>query len=424
MGAGPRGRVGRRGRWAALLLLAAALWLGWVWFSHERAGAEQVDANLAAATAWPRPTLPLSPAASAPLLALESEAPASAASAVPLRLRRPPASLPASAPAGRSDWLEVCGIGWVQAEEPPPGGRLEDWRERPRADWERRMEAETEALRQRLSQRLRSSAEPFEQQLGLQLGRDYSAAAEQARLSAEPSVYRLALQACLQPGAGPRTPSCEQLSAQRWAQLEPDNALPWLLLGQEAQARGDRSGLEQALYRAAHADRLVPAPGQLSTAVADRLPADAEPLARGGLLMELMAREFSGALNGISLVPLVCTAQTLRDANRRQVCQSLARLLLGQGRSLMELGLGLAVAERLGLPATDLPVTRAQLEAALRQQEQLNPPDELLSCRGLSRLERWLREVGRVGEWRALSVLHALGAPGTRQREADGAALR
>jgi hypothetical protein len=423
MTAGPRGRVGRRGRCSALLpLAAAALGLGWFcfWFSHERAdaeraNAERVDATPVAATVWPRPALPLSPAASAPLLALDSEALSSAASAVPPRLRRPPASLPASAPEWRSDWLEVCGMGWVQVEEPPPGVRLEDRRERPRADWERRMEAEIEALRERLSQHLRSSSEPFELQLGLQLGREYSAAAEQARLSAEPSVYRLALQACQQPGAGPRTASCEQLSAQRWAQLEPDNAVPWLLLGQEALSRGDRSGLEQALFQAALARRLIPAQGLLSTALAERLPADAEPLARGGLLLELMGREFAGALQGINLVPLVCTAQTLRDANRRQVCGGLARLLLGQGRSLMELGLGLAVAERLGLPESELPATRAQLEAALRQQEQINPPEELLSCQGLRRLEDWVRELGRVGEWRALQA---------RQRAAEGALPR
>lgn len=408
----PGGRRARLATVLCLVLLGSGLAAGLFGHWHEPPP-EPVGAG-----GLPRPALPLSPAAS-----VAEEAPPSAAGGALLQLAaapRRPAPMPAQGPAasaspGRAGLLEVCGIGWVQADDPGLGGRLEDWRERPKADWERRLEAETEALRQRLAQRLRASSEALEQQLGLQLAREFSAAAEQARHSGDAQVYRLALQACSAPGAGARPPGCEQLGAQRWAQLEPDNAVPWLLLGQEAQARGDGSGLEQALFQAARARRLSPAQGLLSTALVERLPPEAEPLARGGLLLDLMGREFAGALQGISLVPLVCTTQTLRDSNRRQVCTALARLLLEQGRSLMELGLGLAVAERLGLPEAELPASRAQLEAALRQQEQINPPEELLSCRGLRRLESWVREVGREGEWRALMA---------RQRELEASSPR
>jgi hypothetical protein len=97
-----------------------------------------------------------------------------------------------------------------------------------------------------------------------------------------------------------------------------------------------------------------------------------------------------------------CGAEQLRDANRRQVCGTVAGLLMREGRSMLDVGIGISIGERLGLPEREMPVTRPALKRAQEAAALQFPMDRMLGCEGLKRWDGWLREVGREGEWRAL----------------------
>src|SRR5262249_3287708 len=69
----------------------------------------------------------------------------------------------------------------------------------------------------------------------------------------DPVAFVAAFRACqsLLPDAPPG--SCGSLTVDRWAQLEPDNALPWLLAARNARRMKDTSGFDNALRRASQA---------------------------------------------------------------------------------------------------------------------------------------------------------------------------
>ncbi len=76
--------------------------------------------------------------------------------------------------------------------------------------------------------------------------------AAMAASTLDPRIYTLALRTCW----GRATQPCEGLSARRWAQIEPDNAMPWLMLMDESARHDDVSGLQEAMFHITQARHL------------------------------------------------------------------------------------------------------------------------------------------------------------------------
>jgi hypothetical protein len=77
-----------------------------------------------------------------------------------------------------------------------------------------------------LKAKLAASRDPREAALGLYLQGSTEVLVKLASGSREPQVYAFAFLSC-----GYRTDgACALLSAERWAEIEPDNAVPWLLI--------------------------------------------------------------------------------------------------------------------------------------------------------------------------------------------------
>jgi hypothetical protein len=371
---------GRRAGWLALLLavLLAAAWWGW--------RAEEVPVPRPAG--W-SPALLDWPAGGPPAPAGASAALAAGRVAAPVRAVAPPPG-----------HIEVCGRGWVAPPEfPASGASLAVIVGRPRADWEREWELQAHELRMATTAALAASGDEFARALALALREDPAGAAALAQRSADPRVYALAWQLC---GGRQELAACQQLSLRRWAQLDPGNAWPWLELLEEAQRRQDASGIEEALHHALRARRVDGGQGLLSGGVAERLPAQAPPGGRFMLQVELIGRELAAPIDGIGAALRTCSAAALKDANRRQSCGTLARLLMSEGRSLLDVSVGIGIGERVGLDARQMPVTSAQLKQAQQALLELMPPEESTSCRGLQALDGWVRERARDGEWPAL----------------------
>ena len=137
--------------------------------------------------------------------------------------------------------------------------------------------------------------------------------------------------------------SCERLSIRSWIERDRDNAAPWLALAKEEPA-----AREEALFQAARAKTLDTYHGA-AWIFLDRVDRNAGPsaLAVVGMIEHLGA---SVSMPSYWTITGECTDPGLQDANRRQRCEALARLLTGRGRTMMDLSFGARLAERLGWP--------------------------------------------------------------------------
>jgi hypothetical protein len=72
----------------------------------------------------------------------------------------------------------------------------------------------------------------------------------------DPAVYAMALSMCGTSAVTDADSACRQLSLQGWARMDPDNAVPWLLLAGKARASHDSATEADAFSHAATAHRI------------------------------------------------------------------------------------------------------------------------------------------------------------------------
>ncbi len=198
--------------------------------------------------------------------------------------------------------------------------------------------------------------------------------------------------------------ACADLRVERWAQLDPDNAAPWLELATEAQQRGDRAQAIDAIYHAGLARGLNSGWGWLPAMLANALPEQTLDGGRMQLMLDVTGEQsMMMDLTGVSGVASYCNAPGLADANTHQQCERIAQLMMSRSTNASERLIGVGLAERLGLPAGQMPVSRKEVSAALQAisddfQAAMAQPQ---SCEGLRHINRWLADAARMGEWDA-----------------------
>ena len=180
---------------------------------------------------------------------------------------------------------------------------------------------------------LRTNADPFAQAVAVWLdvprsddvadGERQRALATMATSTTDPRIYALAFRTC----AVSSEAACQALSARRWAALDPDNAVPWLFLLNDAERARDLSGQQEAWFHiatAARFDERFYAPLQPILAAAADSPDDQKA---AGVLSVLGIGV--AAAQPIAFGPLLqgCRGEALADANRAQLCTRVADLL-------------------------------------------------------------------------------------------------
>ena len=204
---------------------------------------------------------------------------------------------------------------------------------------------------------LRTSADPFARAVALWLNvpraddasegiPDDERQRELATMAAsttDPRIYALAFRTCGVSGEA----ACRALSARRWAVLDPDNAVPWLFLLNDAERAHDVSGQQEAWFHiaaAARFDERFFEQLQPILAAAGDLPDDqraADALSVMGIGM--------AAAQTIDFGPLLqgCRGQALADANRAQLCTRAADLLFEHSDAPFARQLGAIITKRL-----------------------------------------------------------------------------
>ena len=204
---------------------------------------------------------------------------------------------------------------------------------------------------------LRASADPFARAVALWLnvpptaddaagipaGERLLRLATMASSTADPRIYALAFRTC----SGSNEAACQALSARRWAVLDPDNAVPWLFLLNDAERAGDASGQQEAWFHiagSARFDERFYTQLQPVLAVATPDPDDQ----RAAEVLSVMGIG-TAAAQPIDFGPLLrgCRANALADANRAQLCARVADLMFEHSDAPTTRQFGASMTKRL-----------------------------------------------------------------------------
>ena len=228
--------------------------------------------------------------------------------------------------------------------------------------------------------------------------------AREAVQSDDPAVYAAALGACAH--AGDAVPAaCGVLNANRWSSLEPGNAAPWLRLAQDARAAGDDAGVAADVYQASIAARIDWHEHALALAALRAIPADASLLAR-----TVDAHAIAQAADGWAAPAyggLVAFCEPGADANRDQVCDAAASMLLRPGASAGELRLGARLGRSLAWPPDKLDELRLQREVLATAEADAAPDARAWDCTSAERIRQQAELRARLGESGARRALLA-----------------
>jgi hypothetical protein len=154
-------------------------------------------------------------------------------------------------------------------------------------------------------------------------------------------VYALALRTCW----GRATQACDGLSARRWAEIDPDNAMPWLMMLDDSGRHGDVSGLQEAMFHATRARRLAERDRAHLQPIIDMASSDPESL--------LAARALAVDAIGIAAAQVgpigytACKGASRDNANVWQQCVALVDLLENRSDSLYARQVGASIDRRL-----------------------------------------------------------------------------
>jgi hypothetical protein len=230
----------------------------------------------------------------------------------------------------------------------------------------------------------------------------------------DPAVYAMALSMCGTSIVTDADSPCRQLSLQRWARMDPDNAVPWLLLAGKARASHDSAAAADAFSHAATAHKIDAYSDSVFAFAEPELPQDVTPLERSYLAIEVIGVEAATGLSHYSVANQHCSSDAMQDSTVRQQCDSLAELLVTKGTNLLDLGIGKTIGARAGWPSER--VKELVLEQhALMQAIMLQAPsdnDKLWTCDAVKRVNAYVIQRVRLGELGAArDVLQRSGEP-------------
>jgi len=205
----------------------------------------------------------------------------------------------------------------------------------------------------RLSSLMKAHADEFTRALGRWLAGELEDAQALAASATQGRTAWLAWAVCTRGWqwfkAAEPLPACAAATAQRWAEMEPQNAAAWLNLASLAARQGDDAGQEASMQRAAQASGADLHQHSVAGAVAE--VASVLELDWGGWLTLLsIVNDEPLTLWDMSMLKSYCDPQAAAAGARQGTCQKLAILLMEQSRGHHELNMGFELAGLLGLP--------------------------------------------------------------------------
>jgi hypothetical protein len=192
------------------------------------------------------------------------------------------------------------------------------------------------------------------------------ALARAASATRDPFVYALGLKLCGSPTLGnvSPAPSCQLLSAEQWARMEPDNADAWMHVAEHAAVRKDDAGLADAMNHLSHATVNRGYADQAGAIIDAAIPPGPDEMALWVMNMGTIVGTLSWS--PVATATSYCAAAAMADSNRAQVCDRVAHVLTERSSRLVDQRIGIRIGERAGWPAEQVAAMRSENDALNR----------------------------------------------------------
>jgi hypothetical protein len=261
---------------------------------------------------------------------------------------------------------------------------------------------------------LQNSSDPRPRAAGLFLqgrlagGDSASSTAAQARdaevqlasSSNDPAVYAMAVSMCDTFQASGAGGVCEQLSLKRWAQLDPTNAVPWLLMASRARQQHDVTTEADAFAQASNSSTVNSYIDSLYAFSETELPPDITPFERAYLGDKTTGFEITTKKTEYYLAANHCSLDALQDSSVLKECNSLAELMVSKGENADALHVARVIGARAGWPDWRLAEmdqeSNAIEEAYLRSRPFAGK--KFWSCESVNLLNAYFEQRMRLGE--------------------------
>jgi hypothetical protein len=216
--------------------------------------------------------------------------------------------------------------------------------------------------------------------------------------ASDPAVYAMAIYAC-HTDRNPVPGECPQLSLSTWAQIDPANAAPWLLLAQQARVRGDEATAANAFARAAKAQKVDSYNYSLFAFADPDQPKGTTPLEQAAFATEVSGIETALRPMYATAAFRYCTEDAVRDAAVKQQCDAMATLLVEKSTTVIDFASGIALGKQSGWPSQRVDTLNQEKFAMMEAQWEAGPIDnDLWSCNSVARINAFWRQRLRLGE--------------------------
>lgn len=336
----------------------------------------------------------------------------------------PPATLdPRPDLSTSADHIEVCGVGWVKANplegDPLPKAThisadtaLDDAAralarggssaERAAAMYVQRGVVWYRALEEHRQANPGCDQDPGCLPAGMRFAAEASsrvaqALAQEGLATLDPKVYALAYYSCGHGiERGVKDGDCSKYSAARWAQLESENAIPWLFIAGAAQTRKDAVARDDALQRASKAAYSDYHNRSMLALIGHPAVRSQDTGTRLAVMSKLTGVWAAFAIPNLTAIGQACSEAAMSDPERRQMCSDLGRVFTERGSDLLLFSMGIRLGERAGWPAQQLSALRDRRDAAFQVTGVI--PANVWSCESMRKHEAHLEGLVRHGE--------------------------
>ena len=222
--------------------------------------------------------------------------------------------------------------------------------------------------------------------------------AKLALTTTDANAYGQAFQACSKGDSSKRAASCKLLSPDRWAQLDPHNAAPWLYVANAAHERKDAAAVEQAAYKIATSRVSDIRWGSDYAVMQSHAIAEQPRYTQIAASVDVVGSSVKSPIPNYQSLTSLCARESMNDDNRRRLCSDMGEMFVQRDTSLIGFSVGIALGERAGWDRERIENLRDEREALTSMHAATLGGERLFSCGWFEKFDAWSRDVARHGE--------------------------